>query len=204
MNDKIIIAIVIIIIIFIIIILYKNSENFDASSESVQNIASVYADTKGTATFNNIKISGDITNPYFAVNKDAIGMNKNLWAQAIFAQKGLSVTGNATVTGDVAADTITTPNFSVSNNAIGMNKNLWCKGIFAGSGLYVSGLIRQNIPTLSMAPNDMNAMKAILPFDNEDGTSIQFYNSAYGNSLWTLTRKGNGYRWSYVSIGSNE
>ncbi len=53
MNQKIIIGII---IFFIIIILYKSSENFESSSEAVQNIASIYADTNKLATFNNINV----------------------------------------------------------------------------------------------------------------------------------------------------
>jgi len=55
MNHNLIIGIV---IILIIIFIYKSSENFDASSESVQNIASIYADKNNLATFNNINVIG--------------------------------------------------------------------------------------------------------------------------------------------------
>jgi microcystin-dependent protein len=39
--------------------LYANTENF-SNIQAVQNIAKVYADTSGTATFNNLKITGNL------------------------------------------------------------------------------------------------------------------------------------------------
>ncbi len=53
--------IIIIIIIVIVLFFYNKSEHLDTTSisnEAIQNIASVYADSKQTATFNNIKSIG--------------------------------------------------------------------------------------------------------------------------------------------------
>jgi microcystin-dependent protein len=47
------------IIVIALIFLYRKQENFTSteSNEAIQNIASVYADTSGTATFNNINVT---------------------------------------------------------------------------------------------------------------------------------------------------
>jgi hypothetical protein len=71
-NYRIVIGIIICII--IIFLLYNTSENFTTTSpllatEACQNVASVYADTKGTAKFNNIHVAGTIT----------IGEGANKW-----------------------------------------------------------------------------------------------------------------------------
>jgi hypothetical protein len=49
----------IIIIVLIILIIFKENEHL-TGNEAVFNISKVYADTSGTATFNNIKINGNI------------------------------------------------------------------------------------------------------------------------------------------------
>ncbi len=54
------------IIILLLILLYKKQENADSvgsaaySTEAISNIAKVYSDTAGTATFNNINITGKL------------------------------------------------------------------------------------------------------------------------------------------------
>ena len=62
---KVIIFVVVIIAIFLFI--NNKSEHLDAtvplSNEAIQNIASVYADTKGTNAFNNITVTGKIKSP---------------------------------------------------------------------------------------------------------------------------------------------
>ena len=52
--------ILVIILLVIIILLYNKKENFIVGNEAINNIASVYADASGTATFNNINILGKI------------------------------------------------------------------------------------------------------------------------------------------------
>jgi microcystin-dependent protein len=53
------IIIVIIIIIFILFFLWKNKEHLTTSSnEAILNIAKVYGDATGTATFNNVNVTG--------------------------------------------------------------------------------------------------------------------------------------------------
>ena len=52
--------IIVIILLVIIILLYNKKENFIVGKESINNLASVYADVSGTVTFNNINILGKI------------------------------------------------------------------------------------------------------------------------------------------------
>ncbi len=57
--------IVIILILLILFLLYKNNEHLtltDTSSEAIQNVAKIYADASGTATFNNIRLNNIILN----------------------------------------------------------------------------------------------------------------------------------------------
>jgi hypothetical protein len=191
------ILIVIIIGIIIIFLLYNSSENFtttptptlnrNLATEACQNIASIYADASGTVRFNKI------STPNFTVNDNSIGMNKNLWAQGIFAQNGLNVTGAITGT-----STITTPNFTVGDDTIGMNRNLWAQGIFAQNGLYVTGgdfisKILVKAGPASTAVGDLTPLTTILPMSWSPGSAIQFYNSNDGYNLWTVSRQGGGY-----------
>jgi hypothetical protein len=191
------ILIVIIIGIIIIFLFYNSSENFTMTptptlntklaTEACQNVASIYADASGTVYLNNI------STPNFTVGDDAIGMNKNLWAQGIFARNGLNVTGAIT-----GSSTITTPNFSVEDDAIVMNKNLWAQGIFAQNGLYVTGgdfisKISVKAGPTSTAAANLTPLTTILPITWSPGSTIQFYNSNDGYNLWTVSRQGGGY-----------
>lgn len=54
-------VIFLLVIIIAILFLYKKQENFTSteSNEAVQNIASVYAETSGTVSFNNLNVTGN-------------------------------------------------------------------------------------------------------------------------------------------------
>ena len=59
------IIIVLIIVLIIVYLLRNRSEHLDSaptplSNEAIQNIASVYADTKGTTSFNNVNVTGQL------------------------------------------------------------------------------------------------------------------------------------------------
>jgi len=64
--ERIHVIIGVLIIAFVIIFTYNRQENAGSigsaaySAEAVQNIAKVYSDTSGTATFNNINVNGNI------------------------------------------------------------------------------------------------------------------------------------------------
>jgi H+/gluconate symporter-like permease len=58
--------ILLILVLGALLFLYNKQENFtmtEQSNEAVQNIASVYADTSGTVSFNNVNITGKIYSP---------------------------------------------------------------------------------------------------------------------------------------------
>jgi hypothetical protein len=111
--DKKIVLIGVIIALIVILYFFGEQENADsvsgsqvASTEAVANIAKVYADSKETATFNNIKITGNV---------DVTG--KNINAENVTA----NVTGNlkGNVVGNLTGS-ITSPNgnykLSIDNN----------------------------------------------------------------------------------------
>ena len=64
--------ILVIILLFIIILLYNKKENFIVGNEAINNIASVYADVSGTATFNNVRTKDIITNDIISNDKEII------------------------------------------------------------------------------------------------------------------------------------
>jgi microcystin-dependent protein len=60
--DKRDIIIILVVILIIVFVLQNKSEHLDTSSlstEAIQNIASVYSDTKGEVVFNNVKVTGN-------------------------------------------------------------------------------------------------------------------------------------------------
>ena len=73
--------IVIIILILLIINLIKKKENFITSDQALLNVASVYADTSGTVTLNNLRFTNkicDSNNNCIINNPTSIDISNNL------------------------------------------------------------------------------------------------------------------------------
>lgn len=104
LSHKIIILLLLIII--ILLFLYKKQENLDSSSttnfstEAILNIASVYAETSGTATFNNIKLTGNLSIGNYKLTADLSGnlLINDLSNNVIFqTDKTQSIINNPTI-----------------------------------------------------------------------------------------------------------
>ena len=93
--------ILVIILLVIILLLYNKKENFIVGNEAISNIASVYADVSGTATFNNVRTNDIKTN-------DIRTNNLNILDK--FDASGTSTFNN------IRTNNLRTNNLNISNN----------------------------------------------------------------------------------------
>ena len=123
------ILVIIILLLILFWVIGHKEEHLDASTlstEAIQNIASVYADTKNEAVFNNVKVTGKINGD---VNGNITG---NVKGNVDGNLKG-DVIGNGTgnVTGDVTGDVTGNLKGNVdgiskySENSISINRGDW-------------------------------------------------------------------------------
>ena len=101
--------ILVIILLVIIILLYNKKENFIVGNEAINNIASVYADVSGTATFNNVRTKDIITNDIRTNNLnileklDASGTStfNNIRTNNLNISNNLDISGNLNILGKI-------------------------------------------------------------------------------------------------------
>jgi microcystin-dependent protein len=100
-------VILLLVIIIAIVFLYKKQENFTSaeSNEAVQNIASVYADTSGTVSFNNAQITGNLS---VSGNFNMIPRGSIIAFNATTAPTGWALCDGGTYTAS-NGDKVTTP-----------------------------------------------------------------------------------------------
>jgi outer membrane lipoprotein SlyB len=117
--DRKTVFILLILILIVIIITFTQQERATStadtnsySSEAIANIAKVYADTSGTAMFNNIKVTGNVTGN---VNGDLSGNVKGNVTGNLTGNVNGNLTGNVNgiLTGNIGS---TTKGLLVSNN----------------------------------------------------------------------------------------
>jgi hypothetical protein len=180
------------VIIFLVIILtYNQQENAGSlgtannNTEAIQNIASVYADTNGTASFNNLTITGKINSPtqkfymqfkddgnlciydMSGTKKSCIG-NDGITTGGNISTTGGNISttgGNISTTATLNANAITTGGITTNNIAAASGGNIYVTGNVRASGAFVTeanvSAHAINLPSITLTGGISNGINVL-------------------------------------------
>lgn len=165
-----------ILIAIIILLLIKKNENF-TSNEAVVNIAKIYADASGTATFNNLKSTNLNTNKISTNNLDISGTIKN--------------TGNLNISGNLNIAN----KLDISNN-LNVNTILNMVGVDIRTYLIGCTLVNQSLSTKANSGSLLHLPIGIYDLATYDATfnditDVAIIYPGFGAQLFTNTFENN-------------